>query len=70
MAGFRVQLARTADGRHGDYVPPLALFAAYPPPPPFDEPERGDSRMRRALDEIREQQTTDQWESVARRLAG
>lgn len=70
MAGYRVQLAKTADGRHGDYVPPLALFAAYPPPPPLDAPERGDPRMRRALAELNEQHSGDQWEQMARRVAG
>lgn len=70
MAGYRVLLAKTADGRHGDFVPPLALFAAHPPMPPVDGPQAGDPRMRRALEEIDSARKTDQWEAIAGRLAG
>jgi hypothetical protein len=69
MAGYRVRLARSADGRHGDYVPPLALFAAYPPGPPLDEPDRGDRRMARALELVKVQNQGDQWEQIAGRMA-
>ena len=70
MAGHRVKLARTADGRHGDYVPPLALFAAHPPMPPLSDELGGDRRLKRALAEVDDAKNKDQWETIASRLAG
>ena len=70
MAGHRVMLARTADGRHGDYVPPLALFAKHPPMPPLGDEASGDRRLKRALAEVDDAKNKDQWETIAGRLAG
>lgn len=67
--GYRVILPRTGDGRHADYVPALALLASFPPGPPHDEPERGDPRMRKVLEQMKDDRSRDAWEQIAGRLA-
>jgi hypothetical protein len=69
LSGYRVVLPRTGDGRHADYVPALALFAANPPGPPLDEPERVDPRLLRAREDIASRQGGDAWDSLGRRMA-
>jgi hypothetical protein len=65
--GVSYDLPRTADGRHCDYVPALALAVSYPPGLPVEDEAKLDplgERLRRAR-ELREQPMIDQ---IHRRL--
>jgi hypothetical protein len=65
--GVTVILPRTGDGRHGDYVPALALCLAYPPDPPLPPEPKRDPELDAALTRLRDGSS---WDGLASRLLG
>lgn len=67
--GVAVAYPRTADGRHCDYVPAIALCVAHPPGPPEPKPTHRDLMQKRRAT-MREQAQKDPVEQIEARLLG
>jgi hypothetical protein len=67
--GVTLVLPKSADGRHSDYVPALALALAFPPEPPEEETIVADELMETAIRRVTEQNSADVFERAAHRLS-
>lgn len=67
--GVSVAYPRSADGRHCDYVPTLALLVAHPPDPPEDPPTELEMMAARRA-KLRNQVKNGVWESIEARTMG
>lgn len=67
--GVTLVLPKTGDGRHCDYVPVLGIGLCYPPEAP-DEPDAHveDLFEQQLVEEYERAQSSEHWETVARRL--
>jgi hypothetical protein len=68
--GVKFVLPKTKDGRHGDYVPSLALGALFPPSPPDSPVPLVDEDLERAKARVAQRADAEWWESTIARVAG
>jgi hypothetical protein len=64
-SGVTVRLPRTGDGRHGDYVPSLAMCLSIPPDPPAADQAPRDAELDAVISRLANGQS---WGGLAQRL--